>query len=434
MNARRRTLLSGSAIALVTSLLVMLFALSAGAREGLITAVGTMTSGHVNVAGIYKLSPSRAQVLLTESDGARRLVEETTPGFSYAVQRLPAQVQLYSPAGSAAHGVLVGIEIEEEKELVEFLQLAPESEYVEGSREQTVGDLSGLSRERTIVLFAEQAKRLAVSVGDTVTARTQSTPTNAIDLEVVAVMRDAGMLSKWTLFASRDSLLELYQLSPDSTGVIQIYLDDPAQSDEVMSHLRQTLESAGYELLNHSPKPYLWKFSEVQDQDWVGQRLDLTSWRDEVSYLTWVFDAMDAIFATIALILLGIIAIGIMNAMMMATRERTQEIGTMRAIGMPRWQVLALILIEALLLGFVASSIGAVVGTGFAVVVDAAQIRIPNDALRDVFQTDVIVMHVEAGRVLNAILSLTVFTGVAAIWPAARAAKMQPVTAIHKVD
>ena len=44
------------------------------------------------------------------------------------------------------------------------------------------------------------------------------------------------------------------------------------------------LTEAGYTVMDHDPQPFFMKFETVMGQDWTGQRLDLTIWRDEVSW------------------------------------------------------------------------------------------------------------------------------------------------------
>ncbi|MEZ4463834.1 MAG: FtsX-like permease family protein [bacterium] len=97
-------------------------------------------------------------------------------------------------------------------------------------------------------------------------------------------------------------------------------------------------------------------------------------------------------FATLRWLLLSglliIIVIGIMNTLWMAIRERRAEIGTVRAIGMSRRQVLGLFLLEATLLGALAAAAGALLGAIAILVVDAVGIPIGQQAFQMVLMSD----------------------------------------------
>ena len=97
----------------------------------------------------------------------------------------------------------------------------------------------------------------------------------------------------------------------------------------------------------HRDKPFWMKFDGVKREDWTGQRIDVTSWEDEISFLSWTIKSFDAISNILVMVLLIIVVVGIMNALWMAIRERTGEIGTLRAIGMTRWKVLWMFNLEA---------------------------------------------------------------------------------------
>lgn len=435
IQARRRSLFLGGAVSVVTMLLVLLLSLSAGVSHNLIEAATTLSAGHVNVSGFYKSNPSDASPIVTDYKKVMKVIEENTPGLDYVIDRHRGWAKVVSPTGSIQSG-LAGIEVENESVLFDSLQLAMESEYIEGGRDEVLGDPLRLAEPKTAMLFESQAERLGVGVGDVVTVRSEAAggQANTIDLTVVAVARDVGLLSSWTVFTPKSAILELYQLKPSTTGAIQVYLKDIDDADAVMSTLRQALAEEGYRLMDYLPQPFFFKFDIVSGEDWTGQKLDLTSWSDEVSFLVWILTALDSISFTLVAILLAIIAIGILNTMLMSVRERTQEIGTLRAIGMSKREVLFMILLEALILGLVATTLGAMVGSLIAAGVDAAEIRVPVEALRAILLSDVLSLRVEAGRVAMAVFGLTAFTGFAALWPSIRAARMQPVTAIHKVD
>ncbi len=435
LQARRRSLFLGGAIAIVTALLVVLMSLSAGISAQVLDSATNLSTGHVNVAGFHKTTPTASAPIITEAKRVRKIVEENTPHLKYTPERHRGWAKVVSATSSIQSG-LSGLIVDEEKVLFDSLQLAKESEYVDGGRDEVIGDPLKLAEPRTAMLFATQAKKLGVTVGDVVTIRTEAGngQTNTIDLTVVAVARDVGLLSSWTVFTPKSAILELYQLQPDTTGAIQVYLDDVSRSAATMSHLREVLAKEGFTLMDHVPQPFFFKFDSVASEDWTGQKLDLTTWDDELSFLVWILTALDSISFTLVAILLAIIAIGILNTMLMAVRERTQEIGTLRAIGMSKRRALMMVLFEALILGAIATLAGALVGSFIAVTVDAAQISVSNAALRAILLSDVITMRVEFATVAMAVVTLTLFTGIAALWPSLRAARLQPVTAIHKVD
>ena len=299
-----------------------------------------------------------------------------------------------------------------------------------------MGDPMELANSGTAMLFASQAKRLGVQVGDEITLRAENPGgrTNTVDLTVVAVMRDMGLLSSFSVFVPTRDLLELYQLAESTTGGFQLYLDDIDKADSVMGKLRVILEEEGYELMDYRPDPFFFKFEQVASEDWTGQRIDLTTWEDEVSFLTWILTALDTVSFSLIAILFAIIAIGIANTLMISVRERTREVGTSRAIGMSRGAVMLMFMLEALILALAATTLGAVLGGLLAVLIDAATIEVPIDAMQAILLSDVLRLSVDVRQTIASVLVLTFFAGFSAIWPALRAARMRPVEALQSIE
>src|SRR5665213_1833460 len=120
---------------------------------------------------------------------------------------------------------------------------------------------------------------------------------------------------------------------------------------------------------------------EVSKEEWTGQKLDITSWDDEISYVTWTLSAIDGLSFLLTSVLLVIIAIGIMNTLWIAIRERTREIGTLRAIGMGKSMVAAMFVIEAFFLGALGTLAGVVLGCLAAAILDRLHIPVPKGVL-----------------------------------------------------
>ncbi len=436
--SRRRTLFLGSALFLVTLFFTVLLALTAGITDSLVRAATSVSSGHVNIGGFYKSAPADSQNLVQNVAQLKKEAREVLPDVVNIVDRLRGWGTIVSDFGSIKNGIN-GIDYDEEKELFSVLQLAKASEYQEAPADPNLvkGNFADLKNPGAIILFAAQAKKLKVDVGDTLTVRstTVTGQVNTADVNVVAVARDLGLLSGFALFVPKQTMIELYRLKPDVSGVIQIYLKDMGRSVEAMNDLRAHFAKQGYAQFEHDSKPFFIKLLQtVPGEDWTGAKLDVTTWEDESSFLTQIITGLRAVTFALVMLLAIVIVIGISNTMTIAVRERTKEIGTLRAIGMRRSSVLALFMLEAVILGIVATGLGGLVGAGLSLAVDAAHIHVDVEAMRVVLLSDTLHLVPRFGDVVAAVLSLTFVCGAAAFFPSLRAARIAPVTAMQSAE
>jgi putative ABC transport system permease protein len=108
--------------------------------------------------------------------------------------------------------------------------------------------------------------------------------------------------------------------------------------------------------------------------------------------------------------------IGIMNIMLVSVRERTREIGVRRALGARRRTIVVQFLLEASLVSAVGGAIGTALGLGAAKVVSLVTS---------------LAAAVQPLTVLGGILFAALVGLVFGIWPAARAARLDPVEALR---
>lgn len=415
----RRTMFLGGAIAAVTALLVMLNGLSTGVHEAMEHTATTLSSGHVNVGGFFKISAGQSAPVVTNYEPILDVVKKNVPEMAFTVQRGRGWAKLISDRGSMQAGVN-GIDIRNEpafKEVVRIVQ----------------GNIDDLAAPGTILVFEDQLKKLDVKVGDAITVSAQTTRgvANTIDCRVVAIAKDVGLMSKWNVYIPIETLRALYQFGPNTTGAIHIHLKPAAQAQapQVAARLRTTLEKAGYHMMEADPRAFWMKFETVNREQWTGQKLDVTTWEDELSFLTWTLQLLVALKTLLLVILIAIVVTGIMNTMWIAIRERTREIGTLRAIGMHRRGILSMFLFESLLLGLGSAIGGAVAGSIIAAGLNALQIGVPG-SMQFFLMSDHLHLSIHGGAVVGAVVMLTVLTGVAALYPSFRAARLRPVEAM----
>jgi len=250
-------------------------------------------------------------------------------------------------------------------------------------------------------------------------------------VRVVAIAHSLGMLSTWNAFIPIDSLRALYQLNRESTGVIQIMLDRKGFNHipAITARLRQVLDQAGYRVMEPDPRVFWLKFQSVSREDWTGQKLDVTSWEDEISFMSWTLTALQGLSVVLIVILIAIIIIGIMNTMWIAIRERTREIGTLRAIGMQRREVLWMFLLESVMLGLGATIAGVIAGAAIAAGLNAMHIPVPT-GLQFFLMSPFLHLSVHGSLLVFAVVLITLVTAVAALYPSMKAARLQPVDAM----
>jgi len=110
-------------------------------------------------------------------------------------------------------------------------------------------------------------------------------------------------------------------------------------------------------------------------------------------------------------------AIGILTVMWMAVKERTAEIGLLKAMGATSRQIYQLILLEALMLAVIGGGVGLGIGVALSTMLPYFVPRLPT------------LLH--TGYILAA-LSISALTGIGSgLLPAHRAASIDPVEALH---
>ena len=416
---KRRTLFLGFAIASVTMLLILLQGLSTGVRETMIESATTLSSGHVNVGGFFKVTAGQAAPVVTDYKKVIEVVKKTVPEMAYVVHRGRGWAKVVSDTGSMQMGI-TGIDIKSEPKFASVLQLVS-------------GKIDDLAEPGTILIFDNQAEKLGVKVGDAVTISAPTTrgTNNTLDVRVVAIAHSLGLLSTWNSFIPIDSLRKLYQFNQDSTGVVQIMLDrkDLPRIPEISGRLRAALEQAGWRVMPNDPRAFWMKFQSVSREDWTGQKLDVTNWEDEISFMTWTLKALQGISFVLIAILVAIIVIGIMNTMWIAIRERTREIGTLRAIGMQRREVLWMFLLESIMLGLFATVTGVIAGAAIAAGLNALHLHVPT-GLQFFLMSPFLHISVHGSLLLSSVVTITIVTALAALYPSLRAARLRPVVAM----
>ncbi|MFH2104896.1 MAG: ABC transporter permease [Parcubacteria group bacterium] len=160
------------------------------------------------------------------------------------------------------------------------------------------------------------------------------------------------------------------------------------------------------------------------------KKLDLgaTTAKDFLDDLMKILNVIGIILGAIGGVSLGVATIGIVNTMVMAIYERTREIGVMRACGASRGAIRKLFTFEAALLGLLGGLVGVAISFGLA----TAGNYFGNQYLAEqsMMIRDVVALP---WWLIGGIVAFTTIVGLlAGLYPAFRAARLDPVEALRR--
>jgi putative ABC transport system permease protein len=143
----------------------------------------------------------------------------------------------------------------------------------------------------------------------------------------------------------------------------------------------------------------------------------------EANIIGVIFTAMDIFLGSVGVVTLALGAVGIINIMLVSVTERTREIGVMKAVGATRRSILAQFFWEGLLLTAISGLIGIAISWGFMALLQAALTdKMPG------FDPPRMVPWSAALALCTLILC-----GIAAgVYPASKAAALDPIEALRK--
>jgi putative ABC transport system permease protein len=391
LRQRRRSLIGVAAVAFG----VIALLLAAGFIEWIFWGMreGTIRSrlGHVQIAAKGYLEKGVADpfAYLLPADSPAKASTAQLPGVRTLAPRLA-----FSGLASVGEATLSflgeGMDPEREAELNTNVAMVS-------------GEGLSPADPRGIIVGWGLAENLGVKVGDTIVllATTRSGGINAVEGRV------RGLFSTVTK-AYDDAALrvplplaqELLRVSGSHTWVL--LLDRTERTSAIVDYLRQTLAS---------------------------EAVEVVPWYDLADFYNKTVALFSRQVSVMKLIVAIIIVLSIANVMTMSVMERTGEIGTALALGVPRMRILAQIVFEGLALGAIGGAIGVVVGFALSKIISAIGIPMPPPpGMARGFSGEILV----TGRIAFDAFVLAVATALAAsVYPAWKASRMIIVDALR---
>ena len=172
------------------------------------------------------------------------------------------------------------------------------------------------------------------------------------------------------------------------------------------------------------------------NQALTGTKYQAQSWQEIMPVLVQMIDMSRLMFYVVLGIVFFVVAIGVTNTLFMSVLERTREFGVMLALGTEPRYIVRMVVYEAIILGLIGIVFGILIGVSLVVFYSGSGMDLSDfsgatgtiPGLTDVIYPTLIFDHLWLPTTFLFITGI-----VAAFFPAARAAKLEPVIAIRHV-
>jgi len=400
---KRRTALTGLSIAAAVMIAVYIWSFVSGILDNMFDNTIRLTNGHVRILNTdyvkrEKMLPLEANI---QDYKALEKVAKENPNVTLTAGRIKFGV-LMEYKGKNKPVLGTGIVPETESKISNLDQKMVEGRMIKAGREEmNIGE--------------NLAKELGLKLGDTLTVVTQTAygSVTAMNLKIVGIFSfGVPSIDKTTFYIPLDRAQQLLDLDGAVTEIF-ILIKDMDKAPEISKEIQASL-------------------SQIYPGGYT-----TGAWQD--SGVLWIYMVLaKRVYATVYFLILFLASFTILNTMFMSVLERTKEIGTMKSLGMRNRQVMGIILIEALLIGAIASFVGAIWGAGISYYLATEGIDFSRtfDAMKGTFNIPISYVYralFSWGIIFFGFCMGILFSVLAAIPPALRAAQMEPTEALREI-
>jgi lipoprotein-releasing system permease protein len=388
-------------ITLAVFALIATLAVRAGFRAEFVdTILGA--NAHVTVYSAGRVAEDGRVVKAFEDYDAIAAKLATLPGVTRAAPLVKGQVMVTSAQGPALGAEVYGIRLEDLKTIPRV-----------GTNADAYGNIDDF--ERGIAIGSGIARELGVTVGDRIrlvapsgvkTAFGSSPRVNAYEVVYVftAGRWDIDKTRIYMPFAEAQSYFNREGLADE----FEVMVQDPENID---AYTIPALDMAGEDAL-------IW------------------TWRDAAGSFLRALDIEDNVMFIILSILVLIAAMNIVSGLIMLVKNKGRDIGILRTMGLTEGSVLRIFFVCGAFTGVVGTALGVALGCLFAIYIDPifsfvnymAGGGVWDPSIRGIYALPAKLQWWDVGSAVALSLGLSF---IVTIFPARRAARMNPVEALR---
>jgi ABC-type lipoprotein release transport system permease subunit len=354
---------------------------------------GNLTVEHED----YPDEPSNDK-LVAEASALRDRIQ-AVPGIHNVSERIIVMGLIYT-ADNSAGVALFGVDPASDMSREALEPEITEGRYLKGDD------------KRGVLIGADLARRLATSVGGkaVVTAQDASGQISSQLVKVRGIFQTG--IDEMDGYFAQVSLPLARELLGVSDGATQLAVF--LENEKHQARIKEEIEP-----LISGPKARVFDWEDIMPDLVLFVQMD---------------DAGGYIFLGIIMV---VVALGILNTILMSVLERTREFGLMLALGMDPRRLLGLVVLETMFLSLVSLGVGAILGFGAHLYLaehglDMGFVSQEQITMAGAVFDPVMYSELSPGRVLLLVGIVFSVTLVVGIYPAIRAARVDPVRAITK--
>lgn len=387
---RRRSILSGLALAMGTALLMFVAAFFQGEMRSSLETTLRLNTGHIQVRDA-DYDPDKLSV-----------------AWDYLIEnpdQVAAQIETLDQVQAATPRLLASgiVSVRDDSSGVQIMGVDPDSSANDPYRNLVSGDFVTADDREGIVIGNPLAESLGLKIGDQLTLLI-NTSDGDVDEQIFIVR---GIFTTGSTAYDKGIVLlplakaQAFSGAENHASMIFILLKDREQAEAVAAAM-------------------------------PSQNFQVETWRELNSLLVLINDFSNAYITFINLIVLGVTATVIINTLLMSVFERTREIGILTAIGMKGRQIIALFLAEASLLALGGVTFGSLAGWALSAYFAKVGIYFGDLGIsQGMILDDRIYPYLTLDSAINLIITAFIITVLASLYPARLASRMEPVEALH---
>lgn len=439
---KRRSLFTIISVAVGTIIMILTFAFSNGVRENMVKNSLAMFTGHINVYGIQTIRGRKLNAI-DDVVKVNKLLVEGLSNTEYTIMyKTLFSGDVYDPSKQikSKKAELIGINIDDD-------------ERFKNTAITLTGELESIKKKEYAIIEDSAAKRYSLDVGDVfqfkgmVNTEEYGVVYNTIDLTVGAVIRTLDPTAIVSKVRISNETGRFFSMNKDlEYSLMNIYIDDKDKATFVKDKLTKLFKSSGYENIIETADNNMGGINfgregfgpgegfgrHSRDSEDISNNLRITTWNEETKYLEKMIENLNMISTFLNIVLLALILVGISNTLVVSVRERTYEIGTVRAIGMKRRSVMVMFIIEGIILGVIGIITGIVMGVAIALPLAIYGVYIGPSTLSMYLLKDSLYLSLDINMILLVTAVVTGISAVASIYPSYRASKLSPAVAMEK--